>query len=83
MQLNCYSCVIVHDTINQLNINSCFLPAYSPELNPLEYVFSYIKGQLRNERDCTIPFIDDLLNVMAVLRGGLLLKYYIFDPKIR
>jgi transposase len=76
----------VHDTISQLNINLCFLPAYSPELNPVEYVFSYIKGRLRNERDCTKPFIDDLLNVMTGLHGGLLLKYYkksIFDPKIR
>jgi hypothetical protein len=52
----------------------------------VEYVFSYIKGRLRNERDCTKPFIDDLLNVMTGLHGGLLLKYYkksIFDPKIR
>jgi transposase len=63
----------------------CYLPAYSPEPNPVEYIFGYIKGRLRNERDSSRPFIDDLSHILSGLNGELIQNFYskcIFDPKI-
>lgn len=47
------------------------LPTYSPEFNPSELVFSYLKHQLR--REYTIH--DDLLTAMTTILGGIKLQH--------
>ena len=42
-------------------VNLIFLPAYSPELNPAEYVFGHVKQYLRARRDDNLPFWVEVL----------------------
>jgi transposase len=48
------------------NINLCFLPPYSPELNPAEKVWAFIKGKLTNKAFKTMQllqaFLDNIIN---------------------
>lgn len=41
----------VTDLLNHAGILTLFLPPYSPDLNPIELTFSYIKQYLRNHED--------------------------------
>jgi len=53
----------VEDVIQQSGILPLFLPPYSPDLNPVEEAFSYIKGYMRKHDDllqCGIK-INDVL----------------------
>ena len=38
-------CAVVHDTAERLNIELCFLPAYSPNLNSIERLWQFVKKQ--------------------------------------
>ena len=51
----------VQKYLNQKNINFLYLPAYSPELNPIEEAFSKIKQYIRKQKARTI---DTLLKVL-------------------
>ena len=42
---------VVCRTLDLLDIRLLLLPMYSPELNPAEYVFSFLKTNLRSSRD--------------------------------
>lgn len=48
----------VADTLKQLGIILLFLPAYSPDLNPIEELFSYIKYYLK-DHDFIIQVMQD------------------------
>ena len=41
---------VVLGRIEELGFEHVFTPAYSPDLNPIELVFSQFKGQLKRER---------------------------------
>ena len=47
-----------------------FLPAYSPDLNPIEQAFAKLKAHLRKAADplivcCRVRFVDMMRGVMA------------------
>lgn len=56
----------VRDAIRSAGAHRIFLPAYSPDLNPIEQVFSKLKALLRKARartfDAVSDSIGDLLN---------------------
>jgi transposase len=43
------------DAIAEVGAKACYLPQYSPDLNPIEKVFSKIKALLRKAAERTIP----------------------------
>ena len=50
-----------------------FLPAYSPDLNPIEHKWHELKHNLAKYYDHTLDFIDNLINqinLMSSLDGG-------------
>lgn len=48
----------VHDLVASYNCEIIYLPAYSPDFNPIEYLFSKIKAFIRGLRPMTL---EDLL----------------------
>ena len=51
----------VRDAIRGVGAHRIFLPAYSPDLNPIEQMFSKLKGLLRKARARTFDDISDRL----------------------
>ena len=51
----------VRDAIRGIGAHRIFLPAYSPDLNPIEQMFSKLKGLLRKARARTFDDISDRL----------------------
>ncbi len=49
----------VRDTIRSVGAHRIFLPAYSPDLNPIEQAFSKLKALLRKARARTFDDISD------------------------
>ena len=45
----------VAEAIEAVGARLCYLPQYSPDLNPIEKVLSKIKGLLRKAAERTIP----------------------------
>lgn len=54
------------------------LPTYSPELNPIEMVFGYIKNRLRsgNATHSTMSFQDRLQEAIASISVALMRSYF-------
>jgi len=63
-----------------------FLPAYSPEFNPCEYVFAEMKNKIRQHRGLD-SFVDEILLLLAQVSREHIYAYYrhcvetILDPK--
>lgn len=58
----------VHDLIASYKCEVIYLPAYSPDFNPIEYLFSKIKAFIRglrpmNKQDLLQAFVDAVLSV--------------------
>lgn len=53
------------DLFRQHNSYLIFLPAYSPDLNPIENLWGTIKQELRNYYDYTISLFENLCNVVS------------------
>jgi len=58
----------VRDLIASYNCEVIYLPAYSPDFNPIEYLFSKIKAFIRglrpmNKQDLLQAFVDAVLSV--------------------
>jgi len=51
----------VRDAIRSVGAHRIFLPAYSPDLNPIEQMFSKLKALLRKARARTFDDISDRL----------------------
>ena len=58
-------------------ITLVFLPTYSPECNPCELVFSYVKRFLRNNRDPRKPLLGELLRAFARVDFKLMRSFYL------
>lgn len=58
----------VHAAIEAAGAKLLFLPAYSPDLNPIEMVFAKIKSLLRA---AAIRTVDALWNALATIAGAL------------
>lgn len=72
------------DLLEEAGAELIFLPKYSPELNPVEYIFGHIKNYLKYNRDPDLPFTLSILEAIALLDHQLLYKYYkqcINNPK--
>ena len=54
----------VRDAIRSVGAHRIFLPAYSPDLNPIEQMFSKLKALLRKARARTFSDISDRLRDM-------------------
>jgi len=62
-----WSAQIAHDLVDlleQAGVRLVFLPKYSPELNPCEYVFAQVKNYLR-QRDESDGFLLDIVRAFA------------------
>lgn len=46
-----------------------FLPAYSPDLNPIEHKWYELKQRLRSFYDNALDFIDNLVRELRVISG--------------
>jgi transposase len=46
-----------------------FLPAYSPDLNPIEHKWHELKQRLRSFYDSTIDFTNNLINQLRYMSG--------------
>lgn len=64
------------DIFNDFEINYIFLPKYSPELNPCELVFAYLKRYIRDHRTPVTPFHHLLLLALAELPYRHVLSFY-------
>ena len=57
----------VMEAIEAANATAVYLPAYSPDLNPIEQVFSKLKALLRKAAERTIPGL--WRRIRSILRG--------------
>ena len=60
---------LVRETIEELKINAVFLPPYSPDFNPIELMWAYVKDILRKLKartyDALISAIDTALSCVT------------------
>ncbi len=64
-------------------VSICFLPTYSPELNPCEIVFAQCKAHLRYHRCLHHPFWYEIVKGFAQTSTAQMLQYYykcIWEP---
>ena len=54
-----------------------YLPTYSPELNPCELVFAFIKNQLRNYRDSDLSLLTNVIKILSTLPCKTVRKWYV------
>ena len=58
------------------NVQLAFLPAYSPELNPCELVFAWVKEKLRVSHSGSRPLWERVQEIFAQVPHELVSKYY-------
>ena len=58
------------DVLEANNISLTFLPTYSPELNPCELVFAFMKNYLRRHRNHQIPLLQSIIETLGKLSFG-------------
>jgi len=54
----------VRDAIRSVGAHRLFLPAYSPDLNPIEQVFAKLKALLRRARARTVDAVRDAIGAL-------------------
>ncbi|KAM9951414.1 hypothetical protein ACTFIT_002092 [Dictyostelium discoideum] len=52
------------ELFNQYSVQLIFLPSYSPELNPIERFFGYIKNHFYRERNSHGSFLDEIIDTI-------------------
>ena len=52
--------LFLKEVLDNADIEMVYLPAYSPELNPCELVFAYVKNCLRSSRQQDIPLFFEI-----------------------
>lgn len=76
---------IVYSILEKVGVTLFLLPAYSPELNPAEYIFAYLKNSLRCRRDSSLPLWNDIVTTLNGLTKELVTSMYlkcIYEPKM-
>lgn len=53
--------------LNAVGVKLAFLPTYSPELNPCEFCFGFVKQHLRRHRDIQEKFWIEIIKAFAKL----------------
>lgn len=66
---------LVFDLLSSYNVYLLFLPAYSPELNPCEFVFSHLKGSLR-KMSLSPTLIREIVLALGEIDHQQLLGFY-------
>lgn len=75
----------IHEVFDKLGVRLVLLPAYSPELNPAEYIFAFVKNTLRYNRNASLPLWRDIMRVLTTLSRETVLSMYwrcIYQPKM-
>ncbi len=67
---------LVLDTLRENNIKYLFLPRYSPDYNPIELLWSYMKGVLRKFKAKTREKLDDAINFAFDSVSPLYIKHW-------
>lgn len=62
--------------LDPLNIYLLYLPTYSPELNPCELVFAQVKNGIRNHRDSTKPWFNEIYDRFRAISSAELFEMY-------
>jgi len=52
---------IISEMVEAVGANVLYLPQYSPDLNPIETVFSQVKSDLRNQKPRSVEAVCDSL----------------------
>jgi putative transposase len=67
---------MMYDLLKAANVRLVFLPKYSPEKNPCEKCFNFIKGQLRHYRGDSCPLWMEIAMAVAQIEPHHLFKFY-------
>lgn len=67
---------LVYDLLKATGVQLVFLPKYSPELNPCEKCFNFIKGYLRNYRHDGEPLWLEIGIAVAEIEPHHLYEFY-------
>jgi len=59
--LSSHKMQLISEMVESVGANVLYLPPYSPDLNPIETVFSQIKSDLRNQKPRSVDAICDSL----------------------
>ena len=68
--------VELYALLESAHIFPVFLPAYSPELNPVESIFAHTKNFLRRRRNTNAPFKGEIDRSFQDVTFPLLWSYY-------
>ncbi len=66
---------IVIELLASVGVTLYLLPTYSPELNPCEFVFAYIKKMIRECR-CSIDLVAHVTSILATVGRDMMENYY-------
>jgi transposase len=67
---------MIAELLHVAGVRLLFLPTYSPELNPTEFVWGRIKNYLRYHRLPTSPLWLQILMAATLIDNAEMLKYY-------
>lgn len=70
------SLILLDDLLRAANVRIVLLPAYSPELNPCELVFGYVKRYLRESHQEAIPLELRIAFAFNLVTYDMIVKYY-------
>jgi len=68
---------ILDDIENHFGIKLIFLPAYSPELNPCELVFAWLKNYLRQDGSSKQKLVIRLFLAIGEFTNNQLMNFYL------
>jgi transposase len=67
---------IIQFALESVGARLIYLPAYSPELNPCELVFSFIKSNIRKEPAKNIPIWARVLQALSLVHIQMIINFY-------
>lgn len=78
------SAKVLSELLDVFGVTLVYLPAYSPELNPCELVFSVMKSHIRNHRleDASVP--NETVQALAGITKETIERFYLhcIYPKV-
>jgi hypothetical protein len=75
----------IYNILKDYDVTLLLLPAYSPELNPCEYVFAYLKNSLRAQRNHHDSLLVSIQKTLVGLTQDMVIRMYekcIFNPNV-
>ncbi|KAM9997120.1 hypothetical protein ACTFIZ_002055 [Dictyostelium cf. discoideum] len=58
---------LIEELLGKYSIKLVFLPVYSPECNPIERLFAYIKNHFYNDRHYEKQFLDEIIETNLIM----------------